>query len=245
MAIGFPLSLLVRKLESSALLSDEERRAIEGLPVATKIVPAHQDIVSDKEQTSRCCLVLEGWACRYKMLHEGRRQILSLHVPGDIPDLHSLHLEVMDHSLGALSQVTVGFLPHEAIRDLALRFPHLAGVLWRETLIDAAIFREWMTSLGRRDAYKRLAHLFCEMYVRLDVMGLVSDHSYRLPITQVDLSDALGLSNVHINRVLQELRHQELITLRGGVLTINKWPELAEAAEFDTTYLHLRSRPAA
>ncbi|WP_236960264.1 Crp/Fnr family transcriptional regulator [Methylobacterium durans] len=232
----------MRRLESIASLADEERRALENLPISAKVIPPHQDIVRGKERTSHCCLVLEGWAYRYKMLHEGRRQILSLHIPGDAPDLHSLYLDEMDHALGALSRVTVGFIPHEAIHNLIRRFPNLVAALWRETLIDAAIFCERITSLGQRDASKRLAHLFCELYLRLRAVGLADGHSYALPVTQLDLSDALGMTNVHVNRVLQELRRRELITLRGGRLTINHWPELVEVAEFDAGYLHLRPR---
>ena len=150
----------------------------------------------------------------------------------------------MDHSLATMTQVTVAFIPHEAIRDLTTRFPNIAAVLWRDTLVDAGIFREWMMGMGRRSAYGHLAHLLCELYLKQEAVGLAGEHRCPLPMTQIDLADALGISNVHINRVLKEMRGQGLITLRGNTLVIQKWDELIRAAEFDETYLHLRKRAA-
>ena len=128
-----------------------------------------------------------------------------------------------------------------------MRFPGLGGALWRDTLVDAAIFREWMIGIGRKTAFGRIAHLFCEMYLKLEAVGLAGDHRCELPITQIEIGDALGLSNVHVNRVLQELRAKGLITLRGRSLVITDWAALSEAGEFDPTYLHLepeRHEPA-
>ena len=176
-----PLTMLIRKLESIAPLSNEEHRIILSLPTRTRTIPAGQDIFRDGDQILQCCLMLEGWACRYKFLDEGRRQILSFHIPGDVPDLQTLHLPAMDHSLGTLTQATVAFIPHENIRDFMLRFPEFRAALWRETLIDSAISREWMIGMGRRSAYGRIAHLLCEMYAKLKAVGLVSDHRYSLP----------------------------------------------------------------
>jgi CRP-like cAMP-binding protein len=238
------LTVLLRRLESIAHLSDEERQAIQSLPAKTRALKPGQDIVRDDDKPSQCCLLLNGWACRYKLLSPGRRQILSFHIPGDIPDLQSLHLHTMDHSLDTLTEATVAFIPHESLLDLTARFPGIAAVLWRETLIDAATFREWMTGMGRRPAFERIAHLFCELYLKLEAVGLAGEHRCPLPITQVDLGDALGLSNVHVNRVLQEMRGKGLITLRGSTLVIHAWNELARAAEFDPTYLHLERRAA-
>jgi len=238
------LYVLIRKLESIATLSTEERQAILSLPAKTRVLPPRQDIVRDGDKPSQCCLLLDGWACRYKLLSQGRRQILSFHVPGDIPDLQSLHLHTMDHSLGTLTEATIAFIPHESLRELTARFPGLAAILWRDTLIDAAIFREWMVGLGRRSASERIAHVFCEMYLKLEAVGLAGDHRCPLPITQTDLGDALGLSNVHVNRVLQEMRGKGLITLRGSALVIEAWDELNRVSEFDPTYLHLEKRAA-
>jgi CRP-like cAMP-binding protein len=239
------LAPLIRKLESIASLSREERQAIESLPVNGRLLRARQDIFHEKDRPSQCCLIVDGWACRYKLLEEGRRQILSFHIPGDVPDLQSLHLRVMDHSLATLTACTVAVIPHENLRDLALRFPGVGGALWRDTLVDASIFREWMTSIGRRTAFARIAHLFCEMYLKLEAVGLADAQRCEVPLRQAEIGDALGLSNVHVNRVLQEMRGQELITLQSHRLVIEDWAALSRAGEFDPTYLHLEKRAAA
>ncbi len=238
------LTMLVRKLESIAQLSDEERQAILSLPARRQTLLPRQDIVRDGDEPSQCCLILEGWACRYKILSGGRRQIFSFHIPGDIPDLQSLHLPVMDHSLCTMTKARVAFIPHAALRDLTARFPNIAALLWRDTLIDAAVFREWMIGMGRRSAYGRIAHLFCEMYAKLEAVGLASEHRCPLPITQTDLADALGLTNVHINRTLMALRGDGLITLGNNTLVVEEWDELMEAGGFDPLYLHLEKRSA-
>jgi CRP-like cAMP-binding protein len=239
------LQPLITKLESIATLTGEERYAIESLPVRVQILRPRQDIVREGDTPSQCCLILEGWTFRYKILGEGKRQIFSFHMAGDIPDLQSLHIPVMDHSLGTMTPATVAFIPHHAMRDLTARFPNVAAVLWRDTLVDAGIFREWMMSMGRRSAYGHLAHLFCELYLKQEAVGLASDHRCALPLSQIELADALGISNVHINRVLQEMRGKGLVTLSGNTLVIHVWEDLIRAAEFDETYLHLRKRSAA
>jgi CRP-like cAMP-binding protein len=235
---------LITKLESITTLPDAERHAVESLPIIVRGLGPRRDIVHDGDMATQCCVLLEGWACRYKILGEGKRQIFSFHVAGDIPDLPSLQIPLMDHTLATMTQATVAFIPHEAMRDLTHQFPRLGAKLWRDTLVDAGIFREWMACMGRRSAYDHLAHLFCELYLRQEAMGLAGEHRCSLPMTQADLGDATGLSNVHVNRVLQEMRGKGLITLRGNTLVIEAWDELIQAAEFDATYLHLRKRPA-
>jgi CRP-like cAMP-binding protein len=238
------MTMLIRKLESIATLSNEERQAIENLPVRIHHLNARQDIVRDGDKPSHCCLVLEGWTYRYKLLSEGKRQIFSFHVPGDIPDLQSLHIHTMDHSLATVTKATVAFIPHESMRELAARFPGIASIFWRDTLIDAAIFREWMIGMGRRSAYERIAHLFCEMYLKLQAVGLAEDYRCPMPITQVDLADALGLTSVHVNRVLKDMRGEALLTLRSNTLVIEAWDELLRVSEFDPQYLQLEKRAA-
>jgi CRP-like cAMP-binding protein len=238
------MNALIRKLESIATLAPEERQAIQSLPVKTRVLQPRQDIVRDGDKPSQCCVLLSGWACRYKIIGEGRRQIFSFHIPGDIPDLQSLHIHTMDHSLCTLTEATVAFIPHESMRDLTARFPGVAAILWRDTLIDAAIFREWMIGMGRRSAFERIAHLFCELYLKLQAVGQAGSYRCPLPITQIDIGDALGLSNVHVNRVLQEMRGKSLITLRSNTLVLEAWDELNRVSEFDPTYLHLEKRAA-
>jgi CRP-like cAMP-binding protein len=235
------LNPLLRKLESVASLSAEEKAAILDLPITVRQMRADHDIVRERDRPTQCCLVLDGWLCRYKILESGARQIFSFHIPGDIPDLQSLHLRVMDHNLGSLVQSTVAFIPHDSVRNLAKDFPHICNVLWRDTLIDAAIFREWMVGMGRRDAPSRIAHLLCELFVKLRAVGLTKDDSCHFPITQSVLGDALGLSTVHVNRSLMELRGKGLIKLEKQVLTILRWEELRKEGGFDPMYLHLEA----
>ena len=240
--VNQPLLPLIGKLESITTLSDEERTAIESLPIKVRSLKARQDIVRDGDTASHSCLVLEGWLCRYKIISDGKRQIFSFHIAGDIPDLQSLHIPKMDHSLATMTPATVAFIPHEALHDLNARFPSIAAKLWRETLLDAAIFREWLISVGRRSAFDHIAHLFCELYLKQEAVGLADGHRCPMPITQGDLADACGLSNVHVNRVLQEMRGKGMITLNRNTLVIEAWEDLLRAAEFDATYLHLRKR---
>ena len=232
-------AMLIRKLESIATLTDEQRQAIEGLPVRIYNLAARQDIVREGDQPSHCCLILDGWAYRYKLLGDGRRQILSFHIPGDIPDLQGLHIPTMDHSLGTLTKATVAFISHESLRDLTIQHPSIGALLWRDTLIDAGIVRAWMVGMGRRSAFEQVAHIFCELYLKLQAVGLADHYRCPLSITQIDLADALGLTSVHINRVLREMRSRALITLRDHTLVIENWGELLRIAEFDPTYLQL------
>jgi len=235
-------SRLIRKLETIVELSDEEKRKVLGLPMTIKSVGEDQDLVRDGDRPSECCMIIEGFACRYKLTVEGKRQIMSFHIPGDIPDLQSLHLEVMDHSLGTLVPSKVGFIQHDHMRELCHRCPRIGDVFWRDTLIDAAVFREWMVGIGRRSAYTRIAHVLCELLVRFRSVGLANGHDIEMPVTQAEIGDALGLSTVHVNRVLQELRGNDLITLRGRFLSVKDWLGLKEAGEFDPTYLHLSGK---
>ncbi len=235
---------LIRKLESIAPLAPEERAALLRLPLRLKAMPAHQDIVREGDTPTESCLIVAGFAYRYNLTDEGKRQILSFHISGDIPDLQSLHLEVMDHSLATLGPCRLAFIQHADLLSLMHSHPRLGHLLWRDTLIDAAVFRQWMVGLGRRDAHSRIAHLLCELLVRLRAVELVEDHAFELPVTQAELSDALGITTVHVNRVLQDLRGENLITLRGGSLKVLDWEGLQRAGEFDPTYLHLAKKQA-
>jgi CRP-like cAMP-binding protein len=235
---------LIRKLESIAPLAPDEKAALLRLPLRPKSVAADQDIVSEGDTPSECCLIVEGFACRYNMTAEGKRQILSFHISGDIPDLQSLHLSVMDHSLGTLIPCKLAFIQHDDLRSLMRNHPRLGDLFWRDTLIDAAVFRQWVVNVGRRQAPARMAHVLCELLVRLRAVELVEDHVFELPLTQGELADALGVSNVHVNRVLQELRGTGLISQHGKTLKVLDWEGLQRAGEFDPTYLHLVKKEA-
>jgi CRP-like cAMP-binding protein len=235
---------LLRKLESIAPLTPEERATLLRLPLRLKTVATHQDIVCEGDSPSECCLIVEGFACRYNLTDGGRRQILSFHISGDIPDLQSLHLTIMDHSLGTLVPSKLAFIQHDDLHSMMRSCPGLGDLFWRDTLINAAVFRQWMVGLGRRSAHSRIAHLLCELLVRLRAVELVEDHAFALPVTQAELADALGISTVHVNRVLQDLRGDNLITLHGGSVKVLDWERLKRAGEFDPTYLHLVKREA-
>jgi len=236
---------LIRKLESIFTLSDDERHALQELPMQVVAIKADQDIVREGDRPSRSCLLLSGFACTYKVTAQGKRQIVSFNLPGDVPDLQSLHLKVLDNSVSTMSQCSVGFITHEALWDLCIRYPRITAAFWRETLIDAAIFREWVLNVGRREGVSRMAHVLCELMVRLKAVGLVEDHACDLPITQVEFADALGFTTVHVNRVLQQMRAEGLIELTGERLNIPDWDRLKQVGEFDPTYLHLESDQAA
>ena len=232
---------LIRKLESQGLrLSDEEQSALLAMPMQVESLRADQDIVREGDRPTRSCLILEGYVAMYKVTPTGKRQIVAFHLAGDIPDLQSSQLEVLDTSLGTLTAAKVAFIRHEAINEVCERHYRVARAFWRQTLIDAAIFREWVVNVGRREALNALAHVMCEFVVRMRAMGLAEDHQCDLPMTQAELGDALGISTVHVNRTLMELRGQELIVLENGTLTIPDWDRLREAGEFDPLYLHLR-----
>jgi CRP-like cAMP-binding protein len=231
---------IIRKLQTILSLSDEERAAILALPVDQRELRAHQEIVCEGDRPTRSFVILEGVACASKLTGEAKRQILAFHITGDMPDLQSLHLETLDISIGAISACKVSFIQHADLRHLCGHHTRIAAALWRETLIYASIFREWMTNIGQREALSGAAHLMCEYVARMGAMGLAEDHSCQMPMTQQDLGDAMGISIVHVNRVLQELRRLGLIKFGSGNLTVLDWEQLKAVGDFDPGYLHLR-----
>jgi len=238
-------ALLSKKLNSIADLSREDEEALRSLSgVARELAPG-EAIVHEADQPNAVTLVQSGLLCRYKHVPEGKRQILSFHIPGDIPDLQSLFIPTMDHSLGAVVRSNVVLIRHEVVRSLLKRRPELAAILWRDTLIDASVFREWMTGIGRRSSHARIAHLFCEMVTRMRAVGLSDSRECNLPLTHQDVADSLGLTDVHVCRVLKDLREGGVVDFRRGVITVLNWEGLQTAGEFDPAYLHLRTDRAA
>jgi CRP-like cAMP-binding protein len=236
---------LIRKLESIFTLTADERQALETLPMQVVAIKGDQDIVREGDRPSRSFTLLSGFTSTYKVTGDGKRQIVAFCIAGDIPDLQSLHLKTLDISIATISPCRVGFITHEALWDLCLRHPRIAAAFWRETLVEGAIFREWVVNVGRREAYNRMAHVFCELLVRLRAVGLVEGHACTLPITQSEFADAIGVTTVHVNRVLQEMRADGLIELNGDRLNIPDWERLKQAGDFDPTYLHLEQDQAA
>jgi CRP-like cAMP-binding protein len=232
------LSTLVVKLRATTQLGEDDIAAIEALPIQVRELAADSPIVVEGSRPTQCCLMIEGFSARSQTTCDGKRQILSIHIPGDLPDLQSLHLHVMDHDLRTLSDCTLGFIAHDALRALTRARPMVAEALWRDTLVDSAIFRAWIVNLGRRPANQRLAHLLLEIRRRLELVGLATDDRYELPMTQLDLADALGLTPVHVNRVLKALRSDGLLDLKKFVVTLGDAEKLMALGEFDDLYLH-------
>ena len=242
MAIGYPHSRLLARLQTVSALTDREREMIARLPFTLRNLASGQDIARIGETTNECWLVVDGYLYRHKESSDGRRQILSVHVPGDIPDLATLYLPRMDHTLSALGSVAAASVPHAAVNDMLLASPALLKVVQREMLVDAAISREWVLNIGTRQALARVAHLLCEIAIRLQMVGLAKDLSFTLPMSQSDLAEATGISTVHANRVVQELRARGTIEWRNRVLKILDWDGLVTAGDFSPAYLHLLDR---
>ena len=229
---------MIRKLRNNTNLDSDDIEAIRALPIDIKELPANKAIVREGDKPSHSCLMIEGYSVRSKTTDEGKRQIMSIHIAGDIPDLQTLHLHVMDHDFRTLSACTVGFISHESLRALTRARPMVAEAFWRETLVDGAIFREWIVNVGRRQAGPRLAHLVLEMRHRLAAIGRCGNGHFELPMTQMDLADALGLTSVHVNRVLQALRADDMLDIRKNVVTLGDAEKLMKIGDFDELYLH-------
>jgi CRP-like cAMP-binding protein len=232
------VSRLTANLQLYGALSTDEQRAVASLIVSTRATTAGEDLVVEGDAPAQCRVLLEGQAFRHRTLPDGRRQIMSFHIPGDICDLQGLFLG-MDHNVTTLTAGEVGLIPHAKLSEVMQAHPRIARAFWRTSLVEASIFREWMVGMGRRSAYARIAHLFCEVSVRMRAAGLVHHNRGLFPITQQHLSDSLGLSAVHTNRTLQALRGEGLLSFQGGELVILDWEGLKAAGEFDAGYLHL------
>jgi CRP-like cAMP-binding protein len=229
---------LACKLARYVDLSDADRLWLSEAIGPARSVQTRADIIAEGDDPHAVNVILDGWACRSRQLADGRRQIASLLLPGDPCDPHIFLLDRMDHAISALTPVVYAQIPGAALRELTARSPALDRAFHREALATAAIQREWTVSLGCRSGIERLAHLFCELRTRLAAIGLATPTTCPLPLTQHDLAHALGQTSVHINRTLQELRAQGLITLRSRRLTIHDPERLAELAHFDPAYLH-------
>ncbi|HYD25304.1 MAG TPA: Crp/Fnr family transcriptional regulator [Croceibacterium sp.] len=200
---------------------------------------ARQDIISDGDRPRAVNVVLEGWAMRYKQLSDGRRQILAFLIPGDLCDANVFILKRMDHSLAALTALRYAEIAQADFEDMMAASPRIAKALWWSELVTVSIQREWTTNIGQRSAYERIAHLFCEIFARQQAMGFAPADSCELPLTQLELGDATGLTSVHVNRTLQQLRKERMIELRGRRLQLLDPERLREVAMFSSSYLHL------
>ena len=233
---------LVLKLEHGARLTDEDRSVLASLSSRTRRIPPHHDITSEGDRPDNVNLVMDGLACRYKVLPNGSRQIVAYLVPGDFCDLHVALLGEMDHTIGTGWGCTIAEIPRSTIEELTAHHPRITRALWWATLVDEGTLREWLVNMGQRSAYKQLAHLVCEMLVRLQTVGCASEDSFEFPITQADLADTLGITPVHANRMLRDLRGEGLIVWSRKGVYIPDVLRLKDFADFDPKYLHLTPR---
>jgi CRP-like cAMP-binding protein len=234
-------SPLVAKLETRARLSEEDRHDLNSLYADARDMGARRNIIREGDRPDHVHLMVEGWAARYKLLPDGARQITAFLLPGDFCDLHITILGEMDHGIATLTRSRVAFIPRARMDELTER-PSLVKAFWWSTLVDEAVLRAWIVNIGRRDAFEAVGHLICELYVRMKNIGLVDDDRFDLPLTQEEIGDALGLTSVHVNRVLQRLRSEDLISFRQGLLTIHDYRALEKASGFNPNYLHIERR---
>jgi CRP-like cAMP-binding protein len=227
------------KLEAFTRLSADDRSALAQIGRNFRYIDARRDLISEGDKPRYVHLVLDGWACRYKQLPDGKRQIVALFVPGDFCDVNVYVLRSMDHSIGAITRLKVAMITPEEMSALTAERPRLTQALWWHELVTAAVQREWTLNLGQRSAYERLAHLLIELYMRLNTVGRAHNGRCDFPLTQNDLADATGLTSVHVNRTLQELRRDGLIELERKQLQILDMPRMMDVAMFNPNYLHL------
>lgn len=231
------------KLRARDEISAEEELAIQDCVAEVREHPADAVIVRAGEELNASIILIEGLLARAHSLGDGERQITELHVAGDFADVHAFTLKRLDHDLVTMTRCKIAVVPHERLKALTQTHPRLTRVYWFGTNLDAAIHRAWGVSLGRRRASPRMAHLFCELHIRLGIVGLADDDGFDLPLTQDELADCLGLTAVHVNRTLKELRERELVEFRSGRVIISNLDGLRELAEFDRSYLYLDRRP--
>ena len=236
---------LQRHLEAFTRLSEQDRALLDAL-VRNNIrqAGARRDLIREGERPRGVIVIVEGWASCYKQLPDGRRQIVSFLVPGDLGDANVFILREMDHSIGAITDLVYAEIPPAEFEAAMAQSPQIARAIWWHELVTASIHREWTTNVGQRTAYERIAHLLCEVVVKLEADGLAAEGSCFLPLTQSDLAEATGLTSVHVNRTLQELRRDGLISLQSRRLTIPDFASLARAGGFNRAYLHLEREAA-
>jgi CRP-like cAMP-binding protein len=234
---------LLLKLRCRDDVSRQEEAVMRGLLDHVDSVPLKADLIRDGDRPSHSTLLVSGLAGRYKLLTDGSRQITAIHVPGDFVDFHSLLLKTMDHGVVALTGCEVVRVPHDSLRAISRTHPHLMRLFSLCSLIDAAIHREWLVCMGRRLSTSHLAHLACEIYQLLESVHMARNFRFDFPITQTDLADMMGISTVHANRIVQELRHKGLIAWDGHEVQIRDWARLSALGEYDNTYLHLGREP--
>ncbi|HXH14834.1 MAG TPA: Crp/Fnr family transcriptional regulator [Sphingomonas sp.] len=230
---------VIRKFESRMDLRADDRAQIAALPFKVRTIDASTYMLREGQRPTRCAFIVEGLAYRQKLTPNGEREIVSILMPGEFVDLQNLFLDESDHDIQALTRLTLAEVPIPALRLFVEACPAAAQALWVDALVEASIHREWLLNIGRRNARTRLAHLLCEFSVRFKTSTLGNEMAYELPMTQEQLGDALGLTPVHVNRVLKSLELDGLIARKKRKVSVTDWPRLRDAAEFNERYLHL------
>ncbi len=232
--------VLIHKLTEHSRIDPEDETAVRSLAVRMRELQPDEDLLAEDSKSDTVALVIDGLIARYHTRSNGKRQYLSFHMSGDLPDAQALFLEQRDHALCSIGRARVGLIGREELLELIKARPSVGFAVWRGTLIDGAIVRAAIANLGARPGRTRMAHLFCELYYRARSAGIARQGSCRLPLNQSQLGDALAMSLVTVNRTLQTLRRTGAMQFRNGQITIHDWSRLAEIANFDPSYLRIR-----
>lgn len=235
---GEAIEALASKLQRIHRLDPEDLATLRRLPVRIERVPRSTLLIREGERPDNCCLLVSGFACRYKEAATGLRQIVSFHLKGDLLDIQHLLLARADHSVEAITDAEIAWLPKAELAGLAWERPAVGRALWRDCLIDASIFREWVLNVGRRDGKTRIAHMLCEFVARCGAAGLGAAQGFVLPMTQEQIADAVGLTAVHVNRCLRALDGDRVVVRNGAQFRVTDWQRLCTIGDFDPAYLH-------
>ena len=238
------LQALIRKLREHTRLSRESQKIIETFSHEDFDLKPDEDLIRQGDKPRVSALVISGFLARYHLLPDGRRQYLSFHMAGDMPDSQALFIEKMDHAVCAIGPARVAVLPHRELLAVFEEHPSIGFAIWRETLIDAAIFREAITSNGARQSLARMAHLLCEIFYRARSSRITQNDTLIFPISLIQLGEAIGMAIATVNRTLKELRDSGVADFRSGELIVKDWDGLVDLARFDPAYLHLKRPPA-
>lgn len=238
-------SRFIQKLKRYALLTERDVALLDRLCAQTRDVPGRRDLVREGDKPGPFLIFMSGWGCRYKLVPNGQRQVVALLMPGDSCDIHADALVEMDHTISVITPATIATISRAEMDDVIKHHPHIVQALYVSQLVDEGTTRAWIVSMGRRSSIERVAHLMCELYLRAQNVGLTTDHTMLLPLTQTLLADCLGMTAVHINRVLRDLREVGAMEISRGSLRITNPDQLVRIAGFDENYLHRRLQQAA
>jgi CRP-like cAMP-binding protein len=242
-ALSKALQTLIRKLREHSRLGAEDLATINGLSHTVQELNSNEDFIRQGDDPDVSALVVSGMVARYHLLENGARQYLSFHMAGDMPDSQALFIDKMDHAVCAIGPAVVATIPHRELLAAFKRRPSVGFAIWRETLIDAAIFREAITNNGARPLPARMAHLFCELFYRARASGLTDGNKFAAPISLVQLGETLAMSIATVNRTLHGLRASRTVDFQRGVLCVRDWESLVTIAKFNPSYLHQKKPP--